>query len=86
MSKRITKKKKSVNYIDVTLSFNKEVYEELKVMARAEYRSISNQIKYLMALGKDLLNSSNGAIISRAAGAEKEEEHLESAIGFKVGE
>lgn len=83
---KISKKTKNVDYVNVTLSFRKDLYEELKVMARSEYRSVANQIKYLMALGKDLIMNSNGAIITRPSNTEKEGEQLESAIGFKIGE
>lgn len=84
--KSITKKQKKITYVDVVVSFRKDVYDELKAMARAEYRSVSNQVKYLMALGKDLIMNSNGAIITRPSNIEKEGEQLESAIGFKIGE
>ena len=83
---KISKSAKSIDYINITLSFRKDVYDELKVMARAEYRSVQNQIKYLMAIGKDLIANSNGALITRPSETEKENEQLESAIGFKVGE
>ena len=83
---RICRRSAKSVIVDVTIPLRKDVYDELKVMARAEFRSLSQQIKYLMSLGKDLIMNSNGAIISRASSAEKEESQLESAIGFKIGE
>lgn len=85
-----TKCKKTVRVkpskvIEITIQLHKDVYDELKVIAKSECRTVAQQIKYFMSLGKDLIDNSGNAIISRYNSMPKEEP-LESAIGFKVGE
>ena len=69
-------------YLPVKL--DRDTFCMLKAMAKADCRSVSQQIRFLMLVGKDFIANSNGVLTRHTDNGDTTE--LESAIGFKVGE
>ncbi len=73
----------------VTVILSEDLYLSIKNMANIECRTVPQQVKYLMLVGKDMVeNASMGRGIVRSqmdsVDNSAENKELESAIGFKV--
>lgn len=77
MPKRI--KKKRSDHVSVTVSLPDEVHFVLKQYAKEDIRSVSQEARYLIELGMQVLQQQ-----SEACGVEEEIEERAPAIGFHV--
>ena len=84
--KVIKSSKKKVQIFEVPVKIDADTFYALKTMAKAECRSISQQIKFLMLLGRDLVLNSSGIVTRGTTDNKSENSELESAIGFKIGD
>lgn len=81
------KKRKTIPVLKkVVVTLDDVLYTSLQNMANMECRTVSQQIKYLMLVGKEMVDSasSQGQFVTRGGNKEDESKELESAIGFKV--
>lgn len=84
-------KKKSKKKVDfkVTITISEDLYLSIKNMANMECRTVPQQVKYFMLVGKEMIeNTAAGRGVVRSqideSDVSQETKELESAIGFKV--
>lgn len=83
------KKVKKKTEFKVTLNLSEDLYLSIKNMANIECRTVPQQVKYFMLVGKEMIeNTAGGRGVVRSqveeSDALQENKELESAIGFKV--
>ena len=83
------KKTKKKSDFKVTVTLSEDIYLSIKNMSNIECRTVPQQVKYLMLVGKEMVeNASMGRGIVRSqmdmSDNSQENKELESAIGFRV--
>ena len=78
--------KSNKKMFEVPVRLDSDTFYLIKAMAKSDCRSVSQQIRFLMLLGKDFVTYANGMITRHSNDTKSEDTELESAIGFKIGE